>query len=159
VSEPGESDLVETFAKIMATWHADQQPKIHFSSPRTEMHEKITVDKTTRKKIMKPVAPMFTGPADFCNPFEFATFMRLVADFDFDVMLEAKAKDLALVRLRWDLLRYAPDVAERFGVAPQSLATFPRKSPQPWMTTYRERVPWTARRAPANKRRGYRLRG
>ena len=31
-------------------------------------------------------------------------------------MLEAKAKDLALIRLRQDLLRYAPDVAERFGL-------------------------------------------
>jgi UV DNA damage endonuclease len=42
--------------------------------------------------------------------------MRMVAAFDFDAMLEAKAKDLALVRLRLDLLRYAPDVAERFGI-------------------------------------------
>ena len=31
-------------------------------------------------------------------------------------MLEAKAKDLALLRLRRDLLRYAPDVALRFGL-------------------------------------------
>ena len=31
-------------------------------------------------------------------------------------MLEAKAKDLALLRLRPDLLRYAPDVAARFGL-------------------------------------------
>jgi UV DNA damage endonuclease len=37
---------------------------------------------------------------------------------DFDVMLEAKAKDLALLRLRPDLLRYAPDVAARFGILP-----------------------------------------
>ena len=80
------------------------------------MREKTVFDKLTGKKITKPVAPVFTGHADFCNPFEFATFMRLVADFDFDVMLEAKAKDLALVRLRPDLLRYAPDVADRFGL-------------------------------------------
>ena len=33
-------------------------------------------------------------------------------------MLEAKAKDLALIRLRPDLLRYAPDVARRFGLEP-----------------------------------------
>jgi UV DNA damage endonuclease len=31
-------------------------------------------------------------------------------------MLEAKAKDLALLRLRQDLLKYAPDVAVRFGL-------------------------------------------
>jgi UV DNA damage endonuclease len=113
---PERADLVETFAKVMATWPSDQQPKIHYSSPRTEMREKIVVDKITKKKISRPVAPVFTGHADFCNPFEFATFMRMVSNFDFDVMLEAKAKDLALVRLRPDLLRYAPDVAERFGL-------------------------------------------
>jgi len=113
---PERADLAETFAKVMATWPSDQQPKIHYSSPRTEKREKIVVDKITRKKISRPVAPVFTGHADFCNPFEFATFMRMVADFDFDVMLEAKAKDLALVRLRPDLLRYASDVAERFGL-------------------------------------------
>lgn len=32
-------------------------------------------------------------------------------------MLEAKVKDLALVRLRGDLVRYAGDVAARFGLA------------------------------------------
>ena len=42
--------------------------------------------------------------------------MRMVSAFDFDVMLEAKVKDLALIRLRPDLLRYAPDVADRFGL-------------------------------------------
>jgi UV DNA damage endonuclease len=57
------------------------------------------------------------GHADLCNPFEFATFMREARGLVFDVMLEAKAKDLALVRLRLDLLRYAPDVADRFGLS------------------------------------------
>lgn len=119
---PERADLVETFSRIMATWPPDEQPKIHFSSPRTEMREKVSVDKGTRKKIVRPVAPVFTGHADFCNPFEFATFMRQVAEFDFDVMLEAKAKDLALVRLRPDLLRYAPDVAERFAISPTEMS-------------------------------------
>jgi UV DNA damage endonuclease len=119
---PEKADLVETFAKVMATWPSGQQPKIHFSSPRTEMREKVLIDKATKKKLVKPVAPVFTGHADFCNPFEFATFMRQVAGFDFDVMLEAKAKDLALVHLRPDLLRYAPDVAERFGIYPEEMS-------------------------------------
>jgi UV DNA damage endonuclease len=64
------------------------------------------------------VAPVWTGHADFCNPFEFCTFMRSVPELEFDVMLESKAKDLALIRLRPDLLRYAPDVAARFGLSP-----------------------------------------
>ena len=32
-------------------------------------------------------------------------------------MIEAKSKDLALLRLRRDLARYAGDVAARFGLA------------------------------------------
>jgi UV DNA damage endonuclease len=48
--------------------------------------------------------------------------MRLAEGLDFDVMLEAKAKDLALTRLRLDLIRYAPDVAARFGLAANDAA-------------------------------------
>jgi hypothetical protein len=40
--------------------------------------------------------------------------MRVVDEFDFDVMLEVKGKDLALLRLRSDLTLYSPDVAARF---------------------------------------------
>ena len=116
---PERADLRQTLEAILATWPAEQQPKIHFSSPRTELREQTRVDRKTRKKTVRHVAPVFTGHADFCNPFEFATFMRTAAGLDFDVMLEAKAKDLALVRLRPDLLRYAPDVALRFGLRPE----------------------------------------
>jgi UV DNA damage endonuclease len=55
--------------------------------------------------------PIWTGHADFTNPFEFATFMRMAHGLVFDVMLEGKSKDLSLLRLRPDLLCYAPDVA------------------------------------------------
>jgi UV DNA damage endonuclease len=50
--------------------------------------------------------------------------MRDCGAFKFDVMLEAKAKDLSLRKLRADLLRYAPDLAKRFGlsVSPECLA-------------------------------------
>ena len=61
-----------------------------------------------------------TGHADFVQPFEFLGLMRLVPEAAFDVMLEAKAKDLALLRLRRDLPRYAPDVALRFGLEPRA---------------------------------------
>lgn len=113
---PERLDLRETLTRILRTWPEEQQPKIHYSSPRTELREQVRVDKKTKKKSVRRVAPVFTGHADFCNPFEFATFMREADGLDFDVMLEAKAKDLALLRLRPDLLRYAPDVARRFGL-------------------------------------------
>jgi UV DNA damage endonuclease len=59
--------------------------------------------------------PIWSGHADYINPFEFITFMRGAAGLpDFDVMFECKRKDLALLQLRKDLARYAPDVATRF---------------------------------------------
>ena len=131
----------DTLEKFVASWPAGVRPKIHFSSPRTELREvkqKITpkqraaakAGKGTAKKgevlkapvkatarvktVLRP--PIWTGHADFTNPFEFATFMRMAGGLEFDVMMEGKSKDLSLLRLRPDLLRYAPDVAARFGI-------------------------------------------
>ena len=40
-------------------------------------------------------------------------------------MLEGKSKDISLIRLRADLARYAPDVADRFGVTAADAADEP----------------------------------
>jgi UV DNA damage endonuclease len=109
--------LCETVHRMLATWPRGIRPKVHFSSPRTEMRELKRKDPKTRRVTTKLVAPVWTGHADFVHPFEFVTFMRQTEGLDFDVMLEAKVKDLALLRLRLDLLRYAPDIAAHFGLA------------------------------------------
>jgi UV DNA damage endonuclease len=111
-------DMLPTLEAILATWPEGVRPKIHFSTPRTELREVKRADRKTGKKSTAYLAPVWTGHADFCNPFEFATFMRTAAALEFDVMLESKAKDLALIRLRPDMLRYAEDVAARFGLFP-----------------------------------------
>lgn len=108
--------LRETVKRILATWPDGVRPKIHFSSPRTEMRTTEVRNRQTKKKEVRRLAPVWTGHADFVNPFEFARFMRDVRGLIFDVMLESKTKDLALIRLRPDLVRYAPDVARRFGL-------------------------------------------
>ncbi len=107
----------ETVRRILDTWPDGVRPKIHFSSPRTELRELKRKDKATKKTKTVHVAPIWTGHADYVHPFEFMGFMRSITDRDFDVMIEAKAKDLALIRLRPDMLRYAPDVAARFGLS------------------------------------------
>jgi UV DNA damage endonuclease len=94
------------------------------------MRELKRKEKGTRKLKTVLVAPVNTGHADFCNPFEFITFMRIAEGLDFDVMLEAKVKDLALIRLRPDLLRYAPDVALRFGLEPTAVAALEAEEEQ-----------------------------
>jgi UV DNA damage endonuclease len=101
---------------MLATWPAGVRPKVHFSSPRTELRELKRKDPKNRKTTTVLLPPLWTGHADFCHPFEFITFLRLCTGLDFDVMLEAKSKDLALVRLRLDLAKYAPDVAMHFGL-------------------------------------------
>jgi UV DNA damage endonuclease len=116
-------ELKATFARFLRTWPEGARPKLHFSSPRTEMREIERKNRKTGKKEAVLAPPIWTGHADFNHPFEFISFMRSVADLrDFDVMLEAKAKDLALIRLRQDLLRYAPDVATRFGLGSEAAA-------------------------------------
>jgi UV DNA damage endonuclease len=116
---PERLEMTDTVRRILKTWPSGVRPKIHFSTPRSEFREQERTDKKTGKKKTVYVAPVWTGHADFCNPFEFCTFMRMIPECEFDIMLESKAKDLALIRLRPDLLRYAPDVAARFGLFPE----------------------------------------
>ena len=112
--------LRPTVEAFIRTWPAGVRPKIHFSSPRTELRELKKRDRKTRKltKVLAP--PIWTGHADFTNPFEFSTFMRTAEGLEFDVMMEGKSKDISLLKLRPDLLRYAPDVASRFGILPSA---------------------------------------
>ena len=145
---PENLDMIEALTAILNTWPDGVRPKIHFSSPRTELREvkrkvspketaklkKAAERKANAKNAAKPdaaapakpvrtpkvktvqIAPIWTGHADYVHPFEFMTFMRRAAHLDFDVMLEAKVKDMALIRLRPDMLRYAPDVGRQFGL-------------------------------------------
>lgn len=119
-NNPERLPLVPTFRRFLRTWKT-ARPKIHFSSPNTAMREVRRKDKTTNKLATFYQQPIWTGHADFVHPFEFAGFVRdAFADAPdmprFDVMIEAKSKDLALLRLRRDLVRYAPDMATRFGL-------------------------------------------
>lgn len=107
----------EALERMLATWTGGVRPKIHFSSTRTEMRENVRKNRKTGKKETILVPPLATQHGDYVNPFEFCTFMRAHGDLEFDVMLESKAKDLALLRLRRDMLRFAPDVAARFAAA------------------------------------------
>jgi UV DNA damage endonuclease len=117
-NNPEQLDMAATLARFLNTWPSDVRPKIHFSSPNTGYRETIRKNKTTGKSETVLLPPVWTGHADFVHPFEFITFLRIASELpDFDVMLEAKAKDAALLRLRRDLSRYAPDVAARFGLS------------------------------------------
>lgn len=109
---PERWSLDEGLAVALATWPHERTPKAHFSSPRTEMRAVERVDPETGASRWALRPPRPGHHADLINPWEFAAFVRAAAGArDFDVMIEAKANDLALLRLREDLRRYAPDVA------------------------------------------------
>lgn len=102
--------------KFHATWPAGVRPKIHFSCARTEMREIKRKSRATGKVETVLMPPVWTGHADYNNPFETIPFLRSIGDVETDVMLESKAKDLSLIRLRKDIARYAPDLAPRYGI-------------------------------------------
>ncbi|HZQ52628.1 MAG TPA: UV DNA damage repair endonuclease UvsE [Bryobacteraceae bacterium] len=104
-----------TLERFLHTWPNSIRPKIHYSSPRTQMREVLHVDGKTgrKKKVLQP--PRWTAHADYIHPFDFIRFAWETRKLEFDIMLEAKAKDLALHRLRQDILCYAPQLQDRFG--------------------------------------------
>ena len=108
--------MLPTLERMLKTWPEGVRPKIHFSCARTEMREIKRKNRKTGKveQVLQP--PIWTGHADFNNPFETIPFLRSIAHLETDVMLEAKAKDLALLRLRADLARFAPELAPRYGI-------------------------------------------
>ena len=103
---PEGMELAPALEAVWKTWPAGVRPKLHFASARTEMKPARSdqADGALR-------SPNWTEHADFVNPFEFIAFIRLLPALDnIDIMLEARAKDLAVMRLRADLERFAPDL-------------------------------------------------
>jgi UV DNA damage endonuclease len=104
--------LLEALEVCLGSWPQNVRPKIHFSSPRTAMR---VIERTGSQD--ERTEPMMRAPrphqhADFVDPFQFIDFVRKVKTIDlpaFDFMLEAKAKDLAVLQLREHLTRFAPD--------------------------------------------------
>ncbi len=92
----------DALALALDTWPAAQTPKIHYSSPRLDVEQRRVRD--GRRVRTRYVLPQLRAHADLIDPIGFEAFLRdAPAGRDFDIMLEAKAKDLALLRLREQL--------------------------------------------------------
>ncbi len=96
----------EGVERCLRTWPAGARPKLHFSSPETGRGR-------------RPPQPREHG--DYLDPFGYLDFERLLpAGGGCDIILEAGAKDLALLKLRRDLAalradRGGSEGAERMG--------------------------------------------
>ena len=89
----------EALEAALASWPDDLTPKIHYSSPRLDTETRRL--RRGRRVEQQIVLPQLRAHADLIDPIGFERFMLdVVGERDFDVMFEAKAKDLALLRLR-----------------------------------------------------------
>jgi UV DNA damage endonuclease len=94
----------EALDRALATWPAGVTPKIHYSSPRLDVDVRRT--REGRRVQERIVIPPLRAHADLVDPIAFDAFLRTTGPGrEFDVMLEAKAKDLALLELRRQLGR------------------------------------------------------
>jgi UV DNA damage endonuclease len=100
--DPEGIDDADALAASLETWPPGVVPKVHFSSPRLDVQERrVRVGRRMERRL---VFPQLRAHADLVDPIGFENFLRDTArGRDFDVMLEAKAKDLALQRLRAQL--------------------------------------------------------
>lgn len=80
---PGPVPLADLLPRIWSTWPAGEKPKIHVSSPRDEQN--------------------LRAHADYIDAAFFRSFLDIAGGADFDVMVEAKKKDAALVQFLKDL--------------------------------------------------------
>jgi UV DNA damage endonuclease len=101
---PGYEDPARAIAEVCATWPDGVRPKLHLSSPRTELRAHGR-------------APLLDQHSDFVTPWDLRDLLD-GAGRPVDVMIEAKAKDLAVLWLRKQLERLWPEYAaaeERVG--------------------------------------------
>lgn len=93
----------EALELATATWPPGVMPKMHYSTPKSVVGERRRrVGRRTEREI---VLPQLRAHADLVDPIAFEHFLREAEGIDVDVMLEAKAKDLALLRLREQLVQ------------------------------------------------------
>jgi UV DNA damage endonuclease len=105
--DPDDVPERDALALALSTWPEDQTPKIHYSTPKTAIEERRR--RVGRRVEAARLLPPPRAHADLIDPFAFAHFLRTAArERHFDVMLEAKGKDLALLRLREQLRQESP---------------------------------------------------
>ncbi len=91
----------EALRMALATWPQGVTPKIHVSSPKTAMPDP--------EDVARQRWPRLVAHADLIDPLAFEAFLAgpAAGAGDFDVMLEARLKDLAVLHLRAHLARRA----------------------------------------------------
>lgn len=105
--DPLDLPMSQTLRMALSTWPETMRPKVHVSTSRTEMRRFVRRGETRYRM------PLPNQHSDFLNPFEVIDLLRIADSLrlrPFDIMLEAKAQDVALLRLRSQVERFAPSL-------------------------------------------------
>ena len=101
VNNPEGLGTIEACRRCLATWPSGERPKIHISSQRREERDVSRRDRQTGETTVSRRPAKAGQHADGVDAAEFLAFIApFGSPLPFDVMLEAKRKDLALLRLR-----------------------------------------------------------
>ncbi|MBI3942118.1 MAG: hypothetical protein HY326_03825 [Chloroflexi bacterium] len=104
---PEHLSMHSALALALHSWRPGIVPKVHYSSPRTELRYIRRRDPTGGRIERFLAPPLWNQHADYINPFEFMAFRRMAKDLpDFDVLVEARAGDLAVLQLAEDMERF-----------------------------------------------------
>ncbi len=104
VNNPTGLTTAGALRSFVGTWPSGQTPKIHFSTQRIADRVVVRRDRHTGARTAVPTPPKAGQHDDWIDAQEFMGLVDAVRDLEFDIMLEAKQKDLALLRLREELL-------------------------------------------------------
>lgn len=107
LANPEQLSLDLALGLALATWPPGVPPEVHLSTARSEAH----LLPAARGRPARVVPPRPGQHADFVAATDMLALLRAARGLPpFDVMLEAKAGDLALLRLRTELARLAPEL-------------------------------------------------
>jgi UV DNA damage endonuclease len=115
----------DALAAAYATWPDGVRPKVHLSSPRVDLEIAERRPAGSRRVERVPVIPRLTPHADFIAPWDLVDLLTS-SPGPLDVVLEAKAKDLAVQHARAALERLFPDLA---ALEERSVVTAPAGAP------------------------------
>lgn len=106
---PERLSLALALGLTLATWPRQIRPEVHLSSQRSEAH--LLPGRNGTSRVIPPRAGQH---ADFVVAHDAIALLEAGRGLPpFDLMIEAKAGDLALLRLRQELAHYAPEWAAR----------------------------------------------
>ncbi len=100
VNDPVGIPPEEACRRCVATWRDGQTAKIHYSTQRAAERKVTRRNRATGEPTTARQAAKAGQHDDWIDPDDFLAFLAAAPDLRYDVMLEAKQKDLALLKLR-----------------------------------------------------------